>query len=297
MGRLHAAGGRSAMNCIMVGAARVRPPARAPPAPTRLARVARSRHTCGENAEKNAEIWGALSGATRGDTMVRLGLLVGAAVVLSIADGGCGGATAPALGVDGGGDGSSSGASSSSSGGSSTSSGSTSSGGSSSSGGSASSGSSGGPPPCIPDGQTCGAIACCSGLCVQNVCCGQGQTCGPPPPPCKTDGQGCGAASECCSQQCVQGTCCGQTQTCGASCGSIGPTACDQCLSQSCCPQLQACEADSVCQHALACGIACEQKGGTGFACSQQCNLTGTQVGTNLYSCASQACPSPCYSS
>jgi hypothetical protein len=140
---------------------------------------------------------------------------------------------------------------------------------------------------CLPLGSGCTQrFQCCSQQCHGAKCVAQN---------CEADGQPCVAAAQCCS-----GTCNGQ---CGAQPGEGGPascafgdTTCDQCLSTLCCAQVAACEQDPACLQALQCLVTCEQGGGSGLACAEgQCSKPSDQLTTNLFTCGSINCSTPCY--
>jgi hypothetical protein len=80
------------------------------------------------------------------------------------------------------------------------------------------------------------------------------------------------------------------------SCDVGGGTTCDYCLSNSCCLQVEACQVDPTCTSAMACLVKCESNGGSGLACAEgQCSKPADQQTTNLFTCGSQQCASPCY--
>jgi hypothetical protein len=80
------------------------------------------------------------------------------------------------------------------------------------------------------------------------------------------------------------------------SCNVGGSSTCDLCLSNSCCLQVEACQIDPTCKSAMACLVTCEENGGSGLACSEgECSKPADQETTNLFTCGSQQCASPCY--
>jgi hypothetical protein len=80
------------------------------------------------------------------------------------------------------------------------------------------------------------------------------------------------------------------------SCNIGGSSTCDVCLSNSCCLQVEACQVDPTCMSAMACLVKCEENGGSGLACAEgQCSKPADQQTTNLFTCGSQQCATPCY--
>ena len=80
------------------------------------------------------------------------------------------------------------------------------------------------------------------------------------------------------------------------SCNIGGSSTCDVCLSNSCCLQVESCQIDPTCTSAMACLVKCEENGGSGLACAEgQCSQPADQQTTNLFTCGSQQCASPCY--
>ena len=154
---------------------------------------------------------------------------------------------------------------------------------------------------CFPDLSGCSeGTQCCSGVCVGGQCGASGRDCLP-------DGLGCQHAAQCCSLAC-SATCGGVTMDAGepdvsASDGSsssvctFGTTFCDACLNTECCTEIEACQGDAVCASQLQCLVTCERNGGSGFACAAGlCSKPSDQATTNLFTCGSQKCFSPCYS-
>ena len=153
---------------------------------------------------------------------------------------------------------------------------------------------------CFPDLAGCTeGTQCCAGTCTGGQCAAGSRTCLP-------DGLGCQHPAQCCSQTCAD--VCGAVPAeasladvavgdAGGTICTVGSTTCDACLSSACCAQVEACKNDAVCTKALQCLTSCEQNGGSGFACAQgQCSAPADQFTTNLFTCGSQKCLSPCYS-
>lgn len=144
------------------------------------------------------------------------------------------------------------------------------------------------------------ASECCSNVCNNGMCTES--------PACTADGQPCMHAAQCCSGIC-NGVCGQEPPLDGGSgdaglgdaggCSISGSTSCDQCLTTSCCSQVAACEADTtICAKYLDCIVNCEKSGSSAGKCSSStCQGFADKAVTDLQTCGSNLCISPCSSS